>query len=86
MEQNNEYFMERLADSDALLADGFEDALIGVTEGMRCVAVYDYKKCLEVLMKRDGMTYSDAIEYMDYNVTGAYVCEMTPVFITMDEL
>jgi hypothetical protein len=32
-------------------------------------------------MTRDGMTADEAIEYMDFNVTGAYVGEHTPEFI-----
>jgi hypothetical protein len=30
--------------------------------------VYSYEKCIEIFMTRDGMTYGDAIEYMDFNV------------------
>jgi hypothetical protein len=41
-------------------------------------AVYSYDKCVEVL-ERD-MDYEDAVEYMEFNVTGAYVGEQTPVF------
>jgi len=32
-------------------------------------------------MNRDGMSYEEAIEYFDFNVTGAYVGEHTPMFI-----
>ena len=31
-----DYLMEALADEEALLADGFEDALIGITAGIEC--------------------------------------------------
>jgi hypothetical protein len=68
----------------ALLADGFEEALIGF--GQRCgqplLAVYDYTKMVEVLMFRDGMSYDDACEYIDYNVVGAWVGEQTPLILT----
>jgi len=66
----------------ALLADGFEEALVGF--GYRFshpVAIYDYNRCIEVLMNRDGMTDEEAIEFFDFNVSGAYVGESTPVFI-----
>ena len=66
----------------ALLADGFEDALIGL--GFRFhfpVAIYDLEKCLEVLIHRDGMTCDEAQEYFDVNVAGAYVGDSTPIFI-----
>lgn len=45
------------------------------------VAVYSYSKCLDVFVKRDGMSYDEAIEYMDYNVLGAYLGENMPVFL-----
>lgn len=66
---------------DTLLADGFEDALIGFGhQHSKQIAIYDYWKCVEVLMKRDGMTEEDAIEHMEYNVVGSYVGDYTPIF------
>jgi len=66
---------------DVLLADGFEDALIGFGHRFNNqVAIYDYRKCVEVLMKRDKMTEEDAIENMEYNVVGSYVGDNTPIF------
>ena len=65
---------------EALFADGFDDAVIGVDTYGR--VVYDYDKCVDILMEEDDdLEYIDAIEYMDYNVTGAYVGEYTPIFI-----
>lgn len=67
---------------NALVANGFEDAYIGLTVGIGpSLAVYDYDKCVEVLMKRDGMDEVDAIEYLDHNTVYAYLGEHTPVFI-----
>ena len=66
----------------ALGADGFEDALIGYgTQFNKDLAIYDYEKCVVVLMKRDGMTDEEAREYMEYNVCGAYIGKNTPVFL-----
>jgi fucose permease len=66
-----------------LLVDGFEDAFLGV--GMRCgqpdIAVYDWHICVQVLMDRDGMTEEEAEEWMSFNVVGAWVGEMTPIFV-----
>ena len=36
-------------------------------------------------MKRDKMTYEDAMEFMEYNVVGAWVGELTPVFVNTDK-
>ena len=68
-------------ETGALLADGFEEALIGLgTQFNKEVAVYDYEKCIAILM-RSGMDHEEASEYMDFNVTGACVGEHTPVFV-----
>ena len=65
-----------------LMADGFEEALVGFgTRFNSPVTVYDLNKCISVLVERDGMSYEEAQEHMDYNVLGAYVGEETPVFI-----
>ena len=72
--------MLALEENECLLADGFEDAVIGITEGMNVVAVYDYESCVHILTEQD-MSYEEAVEYMDFNVTGAYVGEKTPVFV-----
>tara|TARA_R110002051_G_scaffold174935_1_gene245028 strand:- start:271 stop:495 length:225 start_codon:yes stop_codon:yes gene_type:complete len=66
----------------ALLADGFSEVLIGMgTRFTYDVAVYDYEKCIEIL-ERD-MSREDAEEYFDFNVSGAYVGDNTPVFVTV---
>lgn len=65
------------------MAEGFEDALIGIAtefSGTRR-AVYDLAKCIEILMSRDGMDREEAMEFMEYNVTGAYVGDSTPVWV-----
>lgn len=77
-----EQLMSNLADCEALVADGFDGALIGQTQGFNVVAVYDYDECVHILMQRDGMSYEDAIEHMEYNVVGSYVGEKTPIFIS----
>tara|TARA_R110002074_G_scaffold28743_7_gene82819 strand:+ start:1191 stop:1484 length:294 start_codon:yes stop_codon:yes gene_type:complete len=83
IEFRREQFIETLADNEALLADGFEEALIGHTQGGNVVAVYDYELCVQVLMERDSMTAHEAIDFMDFNVVGSYVGDKTPVFISM---
>ena len=59
-----------------LLADGFDDAIIGVYDDK---VVYSITKCIEVLMK--DMTEEEAVEYFDFNVIGVYVGEQTPIFV-----
>ena len=45
------------------------------------VAVYSKRKCLDVLVERDEMSRDEALEFFDFNVSGAYVGENTPVFL-----
>jgi len=73
-------------DPEILLADGFEDALVGhVQVFSKIVALYDRAKCIKILMKRDKMTREEAEEFFEFNVTGAYVGERTPGFATFFE-
>ena len=66
----------------ALLADGFEDALIGYGYQFNYpIAVYSRKRCINILMDDGIMEYEEATEYFDFNVSGAYVGESTPVFL-----
>lgn len=71
--------------SEALLADGFEDALIGVADVFNRppLAVYNRDKCLDILMNRDGMTDEEAEEFFTYNVSGSWVGEHTPIYVTL---
>ena len=65
----------------ALFADGFDNAIVGYDASSYCV-VYDYDKCLKVLMERDDrMSYPEAHEFMEFNVVGAYVGDFTPIFV-----
>ncbi len=49
---------------------------------MHPVALYDRKKCIEILEKQ-GMTKEEAYEYFDYNVIGAWMGKSTPAFATI---
>jgi hypothetical protein len=68
---------------DALLADGFDEAILGVCYqfGQLPVISYDYKKCIDILINRDGMSEDEANEYFEFNVLGSYMGPNTPVFI-----
>mgnify|MGYP003637445451 FL=1 len=54
---------------------------------MEEVFVYSYDKILDILMIEDGMTEREAIDYIEYNIAGAYVGELTPILVrSLDEL
>jgi len=82
-EEIGEVLVEK--NEEALMADGFEDAFIGIAQHFnRFCACYDYEKCIKVLIDRDGMTDDEAVEYFEYNVTGAWVGKFTPMFLSSD--
>ncbi|NBW22003.1 MAG: hypothetical protein EBR82_80025 [Caulobacteraceae bacterium] len=69
-----------------LLADGFDDAFIGIAENSngKPVAVYSIDKCLSLLEKQfedQEDAYGDAVDYFEFNVRGAYIGEFTPIFV-----
>jgi hypothetical protein len=70
--------VEQFHDEEILKADGFDDAVIGIEENsMRLI--YSVEKCIEILMKQ-GMDMAEAVEYFDFNVSGSYVGEKTPIW------
>lgn len=64
---------------DLLIADGFDKAIIGVSDDFsEPRIIYSVKKCLKILKK--DMGEEGALEYFTYNVSGAYLGEQTPIF------
>ena len=68
---------------DCLLADGLDDAVIGIIDGAcrKPVVAYNYNKCFQILMERDGMDKEEATEFLQFNTVGAYVRPLTPLFV-----
>jgi len=91
-----EEIIERYEDEMFLKADGLDEAIIGVCEDFNAPPrlVYSVKKCIEILMKdmdvsaedlEEGETieqkkYELAYEHFNFNVSGGYVGEKTPVW------
>jgi hypothetical protein len=74
---------ENYPDESVLLADGLEDAFIGIAYQFNtAIAIYDKQKCIDIFVN-DGMSYEEANEYFDFNVQGAYVGEKTPAFLDL---
>jgi hypothetical protein len=72
---------------EALICDGFDEAIIGMAERINLgpVVAYDVNKIIEILIERDGMSYEEAIEYYNFNIVGAWMGDYTPVFINKSE-
>jgi hypothetical protein len=75
-----EQILEIYPEEEILKADGFDDAVIGI-EQTRLRLVYDIDKMRTILIDGEGMTFEEAMEYLDYNVFGAYVGDNTPLYI-----
>jgi len=73
-----EDIVERYPDEEILIADGYDDAIIGLEEGTLRV-IYSISKCIEIT-QGDDMSYEEASEYFYYNTVGAYVGEQTPIW------
>lgn len=73
---NADILVEFFPDHDWLIADGFDDAIMGVSGDK---VVYSVSKCIEIIA--EDMSEEDAWEYFEYNVRGAYVGEQTPIFV-----
>ena len=73
-----EKILEQHEDEEILIADGFDSAVIGIEENsMRLI--YSVEKCINILMDQ-GMDMTEAVEYFDFNVSGSYVGEKTPIW------
>ena len=84
---NNEKLISQIAklDPKILLADGFDDALIGITyRDDELVALYDTDKIIQILIDEHDMLFEDAVEYFSYNIEGAYMGKKTPVYYCFD--
>jgi hypothetical protein len=70
-------------DEDVLMADGYDDCIIGFTSqaGRPSVIAYDTNKIITKLMS-EGMDRDEAWEFFEFNIAGAYMGEYTPVFVT----
>ena len=69
-----------------MIADGFDEAIIGYCYDMvaaedRVISSFD--KCVNIL--KHAMSEEEAIEYMDFNVVGAYMGKKTPLFMREGE-
>lgn len=69
----------------SILLDGLETAIVGIVEefGNGNRILYSKSKILDILQKRDGMTYEEAEEFYDYNIIGGYFGERNPVFLDL---
>tara|TARA_B100001093_G_scaffold462593_1_gene477933 strand:+ start:239 stop:520 length:282 start_codon:yes stop_codon:yes gene_type:complete len=71
-------------DEEIILSDGFETALIGISACEPKVAIYDYWKAVDCVMKAEPtLEFDDALDWLEEFVT--YKIEtardQTPIFV-----
>jgi len=72
---------DMLEEHNCLIPDGYDNAIIGISQCSTPKAVYDTNKCIKILIERDKMSEQEALEYFEFNVLQSYVGEKTPIFI-----
>lgn len=73
-----DFIFETFPDEEFLIADGFNEAVIGI-DGRTMNLIYSISKCIDILIA-DGLSRQDALEHFEYNVRDAYVGEKTPIW------
>jgi len=74
-----EEILEFYEGDELLVADGFDDAVIGICHQSQRL-IYLYSKCLDILINRDDMSIEEADEFMGFNVVSAYMGDNTPIW------
>lgn len=86
-EELKEYLSERYGDEIVILEpEYYDEGIVGNDQDGRLI--YSYEKLAEALMKHDGMSYEEAIEWIDYNTLRAipYMGEFAPIIMfSIDE-
>ena len=80
--------IESDTDSEMLVADGLDEAILGVAyrAGSDPVMAYDISKIIKILMERDGMSREEAVEFYEFNIEQAYMGNRTPCWIDTERL
>jgi len=68
-----------IKENKTLFADGFDEAMLGITDDSRIV--YSKVQMLEILVSRDEMSVEEAIEFLEYNTWNTYVGDYTPIYV-----
>ena len=71
--------------------DDLDEAIIGPAmvwnkKGQTEVLVYNAEVIRNILMSRDGMTFEDAREFIEFNIEGAYIGIDTPILVWPNDM
>jgi hypothetical protein len=70
------------ADCDAVVLDGYNDAIIGIDVN-GCI-VYDYNLMVSILMLRDNMETIDAVQFLNEKIVSVQCGELKPTFVMLN--
>lgn len=67
----------------AIILEGFDDCIIGITEefGLGPRILYSKENIINKLSKE--MTEDEAFEYYEFNILGGYFGEQNPIFLSV---
>jgi len=77
-----DFLAERYGDGIVILEpEYYDEAIVGTDQAGRLI--YSYEKLIETISSHDGMTYEDAMEWVDYNTLRAipYMGEFAPIIM-----
>jgi hypothetical protein len=71
--------------------DDLDEAIIGpasiwTNKTQVEVLVYNAEVIRNILMSRDGMTFEDAREFIEFNIEGAYIGVDTPILVWPNDM
>lgn len=83
---NIDEILDKFPDVTFKTLDGFDAAILGVLEDMNKPPrlVYSRAAILGILQVRDDMNYDDALEYYEFNISGAWIGDDTPALLYDD--
>ena len=84
--------VDSCGDEEMLFMDGFDAAIVGYSDarpdGTPSLPIYDYWAMVDILTtevegeEEDGaMGFDDAVDYLEFNVTSAWIGERTPIIL-----
>ncbi len=78
MEQNTRSKISDI-NPDAIILDGFDGAIIGMSECGK--VIYRIDTMLKILVSEHDMTEGEALEYLDFNVLCAHFGDYSPIYL-----
>ncbi len=83
IKNNLETIKNHYPDEKFLSADGFDEAILGISNKR---LVYSISRCIQLLVVKDGMSYNEAVEYFYFNVENRYIQKKRPIWVDDDLL